>query len=474
MSCGTHTTEADIKLLLQNKEFSKSLNLRSMETVWIPVQFHLIAKSDGNGRIQINRVFEALCKLNEDFSSSSMQFYFNGDIKEINNSAMYDMNFPPIPSGVNTQFAIRRVQGNVNIFVGNGLASGNSGFYTSGTDVIYMDRTYMTTDDVILAHELGHYFGLPHTFFGWEDTTYDPDEPTPTEVFRGNTAYQVEYVDRTINCENSGDFFCGTPADYITDWNGGCDYAGGAVDPDSVIIDPDERNMMAYYSFANCDEYIFADDQGAAMMANYMNRGELNGTNIEKIPAVENQAQLSLPVNGGEAQADNVLIKWDAPEHATHYIVQVSRTATFIVPDFNTLTTETEVLLPELKIGRKYYWKVTAFNGMNTCDLIQSEVSDFTAVEMVSSTSETGFGNALSIVQNPISKGSPILIESDANLGESNVLLYDNQGRLIVKSKLQINEGRHQILDSDALAGGTYFLRVESKLASDVLKFVIL
>jgi len=127
MSCGTHTTEADIKLLLQNKEFSKSLNLRSMETVWIPVQFHLIAKSDGNGRIQINRVFEALCKLNEDFSSSSMQFYFNGDIKEINNSAMYDMNFPPIPSGVNTQFAIRRVQGNVNIFVGNGLASGNSG-----------------------------------------------------------------------------------------------------------------------------------------------------------------------------------------------------------------------------------------------------------------------------------------------------------------------------------------------------------
>jgi len=284
----------------------------------------------------------------------------------------------------------------------------------------------------------------------------------------------VEYVDRTINCENSGDFFCGTPADYITDWNGGCDYAGGAVDPDSVIIDPDERNMMAYYSFANCDEYIFADDQGAAMMANYMNRGELNGTNIEKIPAVENQAQLSLPVNGGEAQADNVLIKWDAPEHATHYIVQVSRTATFIVPDFNTLTTETEVLLPELKIGRKYYWKVTAFNGMNTCDLIQSEVSDFTAVEMVSSTSETGFGNALSIVQNPISKGSPILIESDANLGESNVLLYDNQGRLIVKSKLQINEGRHQILDSDALAGGTYFLRVESKLASDVLKFVIL
>lgn len=83
-----------------------------------------------------------------------------------------------------------------------------------------------------LAHELGHIFGLLHTF-------------------EGNGS---ELVDGS-NCETEGDGICDTPADpYILDnptvWQDGCEFIFTGLDANGQFYQPDMGNVMSYY---NCD-----------------------------------------------------------------------------------------------------------------------------------------------------------------------------------------------------------------------------
>lgn len=81
-----------------------------------------------------------------------------------------------------------------------------------------------------LLHEMGHYFGLPHTFEG----------------------SGVELVDGS-NCETAGDGICDTPADpfvegedmaeYVSD----CRFISLKVDANGEYYRPDIGNIMSYY-----------------------------------------------------------------------------------------------------------------------------------------------------------------------------------------------------------------------------------
>ena len=53
-----------------------------------------------------------------------------------------------------------------------------------------------------LAHELGHWFGLYHTF----------------ETSNGEESVTRDELDSCFDCEDDGDLLCDTPADYGTDW----------------------------------------------------------------------------------------------------------------------------------------------------------------------------------------------------------------------------------------------------------------
>ena len=84
-----------------------------------------------------------------------------------------------------------------------------------------------------LAHELGHVFGLPHTFEGNGD----------------------ELVDGS-NCETAGDGICDTPADpYDPDvvedgpnpYNNGCEFIYPVTDANGQFYQPDMGNIMSYY-----------------------------------------------------------------------------------------------------------------------------------------------------------------------------------------------------------------------------------
>lgn len=84
----------------------------------------------------------------------------------------------------------------------------------------------------VMAHELGHCFGLYHTFQG----------------LPGTGGGCVEYVNGS-NCNSCGDWVCDTPADpLITESTvtTNCVYTGSAVDPLGMPYQPSTTNVMSY------------------------------------------------------------------------------------------------------------------------------------------------------------------------------------------------------------------------------------
>src|SRR5690606_23777949 len=107
-----------------------------------------------------------------------------------------------------------------------------------------------------LGHELGHFFGLPHTFQGWEN---------------GNIPYDPELVTRGpgANCSFTGDYFCDTEADYLSiRW--ACPYTGNKRDPNGDDYQPDSSLYMSY-ALAPCRSR-FSSQQTGFMQYNLQNR----------------------------------------------------------------------------------------------------------------------------------------------------------------------------------------------------------
>lgn len=101
-----------------------------------------------------------------------------------------------------------------------------------------------------LAHEMGHFWGLPHTF-----------ENPGQELADGS------------NCTTAGDGICDTPADpysgpdieYVTD----CIFTWMGLDPNGDYYDPDVGNIMSYYD-CTCH---FSYQQYQKMAATFLNGG---------------------------------------------------------------------------------------------------------------------------------------------------------------------------------------------------------
>jgi len=116
-----------------------------------------------------------------------------------------------------------QVPNRINMYLASELQAPPICGYAGGEEVV------LKCPGGTVIHELGHVFGLAHTFAGGD------------ELADGS------------NCATAGDGFCDTPADPYTDdptiqWQDGCEFIWEGLDPNGQFYNPDVGNIMSYYS----------------------------------------------------------------------------------------------------------------------------------------------------------------------------------------------------------------------------------
>ncbi|MEO1436870.1 MAG: zinc-dependent metalloprotease, partial [Bacteroidota bacterium] len=317
----------------------------------------------------------------------------------------------------------------------------------------------------VAAHEIGHFFSLPHTFRGWESTDWGPG-PAPDLVCAGG-CFDVENVARTgpnANCATAADMFCDTPPDYRFGfgWNGpACNFNATALDPLGVPVDPQENNFMGY--FFDCSSYSFSDGQLGAIFADVADRG-LSGGTID--PDLSDAVQ-TFPGDGQVLEIQDVNLQWNAVNDANNgYLLEINRSASFAL---NTLVWKgvidpgTTNFVPGglLQNNQTYYWRVRPLNNASCATYVSRSFITGTPV----SVSEIPGVNNFTVFPNPMVSGTALQIELDIKEATDIVIaLYDVNGRLLRSTDNLFAAGRNDFrFNTGDLANGLYILSLQSE-----------
>lgn len=478
--CGTEDQHLIIERLQQNRaEFKNKPVQRTNTPSYVPVIYHMVADNAGNERVSLRDVMDMHCFLNQFYDSLDLQFY----IQELN--MMNNSNVHTDPRNPNSAVRMRLAKKNtaMNIFIVKtiGASQGGGGitlgYYSPSDDFIVVQQNQVNGFSSTLAHEVGHFFTLAHTFFGWEATTYDPTKPTPRTVNLGGLTVNVEYVDRNRNCQNAADNFCDTPPDYLLGFQnpaGGCNpYNGLAKDPDNVPVNPQENNLMSY--FERCVFYVLSQEQQQAILQDYQSIGRsfLRRGWTPPSTTISNNVNYRSPANGENLQIySKIQLDWADMPGATKYLVEVDRVNTFN-REVQIFTTEESFLeLPELRQNFNYYWRVTPYNDYYTC--ATGAFQRFRTGDQLTSVHNIQGLEHWSVQPNPASGGRIHVVVQNSERIDGTLTLIDIQGKLIWQNQIELIPGSHRLpVEFTAVQPGIYLLRMESDKGVSTQKITI-
>jgi hypothetical protein len=442
---------------------------------------HICGETDSTGYISLERVFASICKLNADYESMGIRFYLYG-LQYIPNSVLYNHGANSgNPMAIYTM-SLYKVLNTVNIFIGRDVTPNDQflAYYTSFLDVIYSFKTGVGFNDPTLTHEVGHFFTLPHTFFGWEGTSY------PIEALNGKAPNTVggRHVEKTIrgtsgeNCQIAADGFCGTPPDYSS-VRAACPHAAPWRDPDSVLINPDETNFMSYFN-DDCQN-SFSTDQKQAVILDVIARGYYFLPAPQPLSVV-GRPSLIWPEQGTIAHYNNnIQLRWQAVDSANYYWVRVNRTfgngTTFLsnVKDILTTSTDAWISLPP---NLEYTWIVTAITKADFCDNSpHSDSATFRTADWVIPVVNTP-SEALQIraFPSPATAGMQLSLEIIApEIGIAAVNLSDLTGRTVIDNiEINLEKGVNLYhIDTKSISAGFYIISVETLGTKYCYKLII-
>ncbi|MEZ4885254.1 MAG: hypothetical protein R3E32_11050 [Chitinophagales bacterium] len=342
--CGTELSAKQLQWLKAFRQQPTSYHKSADAPLYVPMQIHILGSGDADkpyGFYPAQEAYRVLCELNDDFTDTGIQFYSASDFHYIVKPGYYSQF--EVSQGLE-MMSIHNFPDVINVYI-VGKAAGLCGYYAPGYDGIVVIKSCIESGDNTLAHEVGHYFSLPHPFLGWENGKTPPP-------------HQQELVDGS-NCATTGDYFCDTRADYASNrWN--CPYSGKPkYDPNGELMDPDETLFMSY-SYDHCSTR-FSAEQAEAMVGNiFQNRSYLLQNSPPEIVRMD-QNLLLYPVSPATpVPFEHVLLSWSAVEGASEYYVEV-RNENLIVniapADASFYTTETSAML-ELDPYITYNWSV--------------------------------------------------------------------------------------------------------------------
>lgn len=439
---------------------------KSLETTYVPIHLTIVGEDNGGGYADPLTLLNSFAILNADFAKINVQFYIDEDIDYINSSIYYDHDFE---DGRDLLSSFGRSGVFNNFVVGN--PAGNCGYYSPSEDAVVLGVNCINGADRTWSHEVGHYLGLPHTFFGWESigdiSKVDAfDKPAPATLSYVGSTVEVERVDGS-NCTEAADGFCDTAPDYLPGrWL--CDnlglYPDSLLDPDSTRFAVSGKNIMSYANDGCVDR--FSPEQTTTMITNLGGRVGLT----DRIPPAFNAARgedldLLAPADRSSVPySDEVTLVWNAVDQADFYLVQLNISSNFKGNVFTSFfTSDTSAVVRDiLDPNRRYYWRVRPVNRYDVSGSF-SEPYQFRNGAISTATIDPQLDAAVVLSPNPVSGGQVIQL-SAANTGTDllSYQLVDPAGRVIAeRSNLRTVGGSfREVIETDRLAAGLYFLRL--------------
>jgi hypothetical protein len=456
---------------------------------YVPLQYILVANNAGSGRVLEYKLLDQLCDLNEAYAPMNIRFYmatqanygiFN---KSIANDNVYN-------NQDNTLLMkLRKNSKAINVFIVGTPNSGNTdstgivlAYYNPNFDWIVQGKSFTGGGHTgTIPHEMGHYFSLRHTFYGYEPNPFNPgDAGWPVAPVISPGGIPTERVNGS-NCATAGDGICDTPPDYNFGLlqNTCALYNGGAKDPLGVLVDPMEYNFMGY--FPKCDtNYKFTPNQQSIILADRASsaRNYLNNTFTPLSTEIIIPADvLTSPATGSTTTYyDEVLLQWQPVAGANHYLVEADVSSSFSSGFYKyAITTETSHLMTELVKNKVYNWRVRPFNEYVTCPGGIDTSFTFTT-STLSATKNISELNAWQIAPNPAQTNGTVTLSASAKQSfTADLSIIDATGRrLFTQNGVEFQTGESTVnLPLNGIANGLYYVLIESERGRDVRKLTV-
>ncbi|MEZ5013469.1 MAG: zinc-dependent metalloprotease [Chitinophagales bacterium] len=452
--CGTQMTDEQMAWLraFQADYANNPGSERGGTLKYVPVKVHIVGSDDGTGYYTLSNLYASLCQLNERYAETGFYFYVAGDIEYINNSAYNEHDWT---DGSNMMEEYN-VNGYLNLYMVKDPA-GNCGYFSGWDDAVAVANACAMPNGTTIAHEFGHYFSLPHTFYGWEGGT-----PSPSDQ---------EWVNGA-NCNAAADGFCDTPPDYLN-------YRWSCPGPLQTDIHGDtfysDPTLYMSYALDACTGR-FSNEQMDAMNANI--NGPRDYLLDHPVPAdleLSGTPDLVVPENGTFGMYPNyVYFEWTPVENATKYHLQISYSSGFTAIAHDVVTTNNFYEEHDLKIDKTYYWRVKPLTELNTC-ADYSLAYTFTTGTEFSNVLQSDLFASIAINPNPLQAGYPLQLHITATVAnDADCVIYDITGKQITAFTEVIQAGENDFnVELPVLSSGVYFLAVRSGEKSEVQQFII-
>lgn len=456
---------------------------------YVPIFFHLVGNASGDGRLKERLILDQLCQLNETYAPMEIRFYLRPHPVQglfdysISNNAVYT-------TQTNTSLMQNKRHANaLNVYVVSEAATSNNqpgvtlAYYNTQRDwvVSRKDRINGSLSNGTLPHEIGHFFSLNHTFFGYENDPFGPGDPgwPVAPVLAPNGDGVTTERQNGSNCTSSADEICDTPPDYNFGFeqNDCSVYNDGAKDPLSTLVNPMENNFMGYFSA--CSNYVFTPQQQSVILAdrNSASRNYLDNTYQPAAEEVVTPVDFLLtPANLDTIGSYNqVLFEWNPVVGATHYLFELDITSAYASPNAQTfILTNTSKLITNLQVNRKYFWRVRPFNTYATC--ATAKQFSFVTTSLTATRDISGL-SAWQVSPNPVQNGASFRLTVHAgNSFEATVQIFDPAGRQVYSQpgvQFQAGETVTEI-PVTGLGNGLYFVMLQNSQGRDVRRLVVL